>query len=139
VRLAGRRISSDDDFYAAVSAAASPASVVVERSGEERPLRLEVTLDGKPQRWGIGWRVDEAEPGVVILTSIVPGSPAARAGLLVGDRIYQVAGRDFADSPQFALLANTLADSLQLLVERSGRLRTVTIRFRQAEPGKLAA
>ena len=60
----------------------------------------------------------------IILTHVVPGSPAARAGLLAGDRIYQVAGRDFADEADFVRLAKIPAESLQLLVERDGRLRT---------------
>jgi hypothetical protein len=139
VRFAGRDIRSDDDFYAAVSAAANPASITVKREGEKKSLKLAVTLDGNLLRWGVVWRLDDAEPGVIILTHVVPGSPAARAGLKVGDRIYQVASHDFADEAAFALLAKTPADSLQLLIERESRLRTVTIRFRHAEPLKRAA
>ena len=37
---------------------------------------------------GFRWRMDDAEPGTVVLTHIAAGSPAARAGLRVGDRIY---------------------------------------------------
>jgi hypothetical protein len=139
VRFAGRDIRSDDDFYAAVSAAANPASIAVKRAGETKSLRLAATLDGNPLRWGIVWRVDDAEPGVIILTHVVPGSPAARAGLRVGDRIYQVAGRNFTDDTAFALLAKTPSDSLQLSVERESRVRTVRIQFRQDEPLKRAA
>jgi S1-C subfamily serine protease len=139
VRFAGRPIQSDDDFYGAVSAAASPASLMVKRPGEQELLELTATLTGSPLRWGVAWRVDDAEPGVIILTYVVPGSPAARAGLLAGDRIYQVGGRDFADEAGFALLANTLSQSVQLLVERNSRLRTLTIQFRQTEPLKRAA
>ena len=97
VRFAGRAIRSDDDFFAAVSAAESPAAMTVQRPGEKKPLELHVKLSGSPLRWGILWRIDDAEPGVLILTYIVPGSPAARAGLSAGDRVYQVAGREFAD------------------------------------------
>jgi hypothetical protein len=139
VRFAGRDIRSDDDFYGAVSAAASPASLVVKRSDEKKPLKLTVTLDGNPLRWGVVWRVDDAEPGAIVLTHVVSGSPAARAGLKGGDRIYQVGGRNFVDEAAFALLAKTPADSLQLLIERDSRLRTVTIQFRRSEPLKRAA
>ena len=100
---------------------------------------MQVKLSGSPLRWGILWRVDDAEPGVVILTYIVPGSPAAQAGLSAGDRIYQVAGRDFADEAAFAQLAKTLTASLQLLVERDGRLRVVVLQLPQVEPVKRAA
>jgi C-terminal processing protease CtpA/Prc len=96
-------------------------------------------LPGTPLRWGVLWRVDDAEPGAVILTHVVPGSPAAQAGLRVEDRIYQVGGRDFADEAAFALLAKSLSKPVQLLVERNGRLRTVTLQSQQAEPLKRAA
>ena len=80
VRFAGQDIRNDSDFYGAVSGAASPALVVAERPGERTPMKLTVALDGSPLRWGIVWRVDDAEPAAVILTHVVPGSPAARRG-----------------------------------------------------------
>jgi hypothetical protein len=130
-RFAGRDIHCDDDFYGAVSAAASPAVHTIKRPGEKKPLDLTATLGGIPLQWGVAWRTDDAEPGTIIITCVVPGSPAAHAGLLVGDRIYRVAGRDFADEAAFAQLAKTPADSLQLLTERDGHLHTLTIQFRQ--------
>jgi len=139
VRFAGRAIRSDDDFFAAVSAAASPAAMTVRRPGEAKPLELQVKLLGSPLRWGILWRVDDAEPGVMILTHIVPGSLAAQASLSAGDRIYQVAGREFADEAAFVQLAKTLTASLQLLVERDGRLRVVVLHLLHVEPVKRAA
>ena len=139
VRFAGREIRSDDDFFAAVAGAESPASLSVKRPGEEKPLDMTIDLGGSPLRWGIIWRVDDAEPGTIILTHVVPGSPAARAGLQAGDRIYQVGGRDFADDAAFAELAKTLPDPVQLLVERDGRMRIVVVRFHEVEPVKRAA
>jgi hypothetical protein len=139
VRFDGRDIRSDDDFFGAVCTADAAATMTVKRPGEEKSLDLPVKLPGSPLRWGILWRVDDAEPGVVILTHVVPGSPAAQAGLGIEDRIYQVGGRDFTDETAFALLAKTLSKPVQLLVERNGRLRTVTLQPRQAEPLKRAA
>jgi S1-C subfamily serine protease len=139
VRFDGREIHSDDDFFAAVSAAESPARLAIKRTGQEKPLEVRVELVGKPLRWGILWRVDDAEPSAVIVSHVVAGSPAARAGLIAGDRIYQVGGRDFADEAEFARLAKNLPERLQLLVERDGRLRTVVLWFRQAEPARRAA
>jgi C-terminal processing protease CtpA/Prc len=139
VRVAGRDIRSDDDFFGAVAQAASPASFTVKRTGEQKPLDVTATLAGSPLRWGMTWRVDDAEPGAVILTHVVRGSPAARAGLAAGDRIYQVGGRDFADEAAFVRLTKRLSESLPLLVERDGRLRSVTLQSRQTEPLKRAA
>jgi len=127
VRFAGREIRADADFFAAVSSAASPAAMIVERPGAEKPLELTVHLDGKPLRWGIYWRLDEAEPGMVILSHVVPGSPADRAGLAPGDRIYRVAGRDFQNETEFVHLIADQVAMLRLLVERDGRLQIVTL------------
>ena len=138
-RFAGRPIASDDDFFGAVSAAANPAALVVKRSGQQKPVHLNVTLSGSRLRWGMTWRVDDAEPGAIILTHVVHGSPAARAGLMAGDRIYRAGGRDFADAADSALLANTHSPSLQLLVERDGRLRTITVQRSPVAPLKRAA
>ena len=139
VRFAGREIRTDDDFFAAVSAAESPTQVTLKRPGEKKPLELKVELAGNPMRWGILWRVDEAEPGVIILAHVVPGSLAAQAGLCVGDRIYRVGGRDFSDEAVFSQLAKTQPLPLQLLVEREGRLRTVILQIPRVEPAKRAA
>jgi hypothetical protein len=139
VRFAGRTIAGDDDFFGAVAAAENPAAIAVQRPGEPKPLDLTATLAGHPLRWGLLWRVDDAEPGVVIVTHVVRGSPAAQAGLRAGDRIYQVLGRDFADEAEFARLAAARRDALPLLIERDGRLRTVTVYSRQAAPMRRAA
>ncbi len=95
-------------------------------------------LPNKPLRLGIMWRIDDAEPGTVILTHVVADSPAARAGLRRGDRIYRIAGGDFPDDRRFAQLARTLAEPLELLVERDGRLRTVVL-YIESEPLRRAA
>ena len=138
VRFAGREVRTGDDLSGAVRAAKNPAIVAIRRADQEEPLELTVKLDDKPMRLGLTWRVDPAEPGTIILARVVPGTPAARAGLRVGDRIYQIAGRDFADDAEFAKLAKTLPGPLQLLVERDGKLRTVVLHF-QNEPLKRAA
>jgi C-terminal processing protease CtpA/Prc len=76
---------------------------------------------------GVSWREDDAEPGVVMLTRVAPGSPAQRAGLQPCDRIYEIAGRGFRDGDELAKLASSLPSPLELLVERNGRMRTATL------------
>jgi hypothetical protein len=139
LRCAGREIGLDDDLIGAVMSASSPVELLLQRKGEDKTADISVELAGQPLRLGIVWRVDEAEPGTIILTHVIPGSPAARAGLLPGDRIYQVAGRDFADETAFVEMVKTLPDPLELLVDRDGRIRTVVIQLMQAEPLKRAA
>jgi C-terminal processing protease CtpA/Prc len=139
VALAGRPIRTADELTWAVTAAAgTPVSIVVERPGHDGPLELTAQLAGSPMRVGIRWRVDDAEPGAVVLTEVVPGSPAARAGLQPGDHVYQIAGRDFSGEAEFRQMARTLPGPLMLLIERDGQLRAVEIRL-ESQPLERAA
>jgi len=139
MRCAGREINLDDDLIGAIMTANNPVELTLQRKDEEKPSEISVELTGQPLRLGIVWRVDDAEPGTIILTHVVPGSPAARAGLLSGDRIYQIAGRDFADETAFLEMVKTLPDPLELLIDRDGRLRTIVIQIKPAETLKRAA
>jgi C-terminal processing protease CtpA/Prc len=138
LRLADREIRGDDDLIGAVRTAPSPAQVIVRRADQGEPEQLSIELAGEPLRLGIVWRVDDAEPGTIILTHVVPGSPAAQAGLRAGDRIDQVGGRDFADEAQFSALVDSFPDVLTLTVERDGRMRTIVVQV-AATPVRRAA
>ena len=127
VTFAGRDVYSGDDLVGAVSGAVNPVAAIIHRPGLDGPLELSVELDGEPLRLGISWLTDDAEPNTVVVTNVVAGTPAAIAGLKTGDRIYQVAQRDFAGEDDFAKLVGTLPGPLSLLVERDGRLRDVVI------------
>lgn len=126
LRFNDRPIKDEDSFRKDVLAAHSPVSVLVER-GDEEPVELSVELDGEPLRLGISWKQDEAEPGTLILSRVVPGSAAHLAGLRVADRIYELDGREFGDESEFLERLPELADSFELAVERRGRLMTVTL------------
>ena len=88
---------------------------------------MQVELDGKPTRVGISSREDAAEPGTILVTRVVPGSPAAIAGLQPGDRIYTIANQPFRGTEDFIELANSLPGPLELTLERRGRLQTVRL------------
>ena len=96
----------------------------------EEQRYVKVDLDENPIRLGITFREDDAEPGVIILTSVAPGLPAMAAGLQRGDRIYQVGGNDFDDGDAFLEMIGGATDMLWLLVERDGRLRTFILHIR---------
>lgn len=111
-----------------VFAATQPATITIERPGTAEPLALRVAFTGRPIRFGLSWSIDAAEPGAVMVTRVVPGSPAARAGLRFLDRIYQVAGESFTSEPEFRrLLSSADASPVELLIERNGRLSTVDV------------
>ena len=129
LRLGGRDVHSGDELRQAVFHASGPTPLVVHRPAEPEPRTLTAELPRQQLRVGVTWRVDTASPGTVVLTQVLPGSPAAAAGLLAGDRIYQVAGRDFADENEFADRLKHLPGPIELLVERQGRLETIVVRL----------
>ena len=133
VAVDGQKIDSGAQLIQAVMTAEGPAHATIVPVGHQEPIEVTVPLDGQPLRLGVSWRVDDAEPGVMILSQIVPGSAAEQAGLKVEDRIYQVAGRDFADTAQFAELLRTQPSPLELLIERQGHLRRVIVYLRPSQ------
>src|SRR5207244_4420286 len=72
IRFAGHDIATGKEFRSLVLSAVSPAAIVVERTGTEKPLELQAELIGAPIRIGISWTSDDAEPGSVIVLRVVP-------------------------------------------------------------------
>ena len=122
----------DDEFLlaAAVLRANGDVTLQVVR-GDSAPKDVAVQLQGSPTQLGLSWREDDAEPGAVFVTRVVPYSPAARAGVKVHDRIYSVAGEPFATSDSLLARVQQLLTEdpakLQFEVETAGRIRSVDI------------
>jgi hypothetical protein len=125
VSFAGQTFDDDEKLQTAILATPSPAAAVVQR-GEEK-LELSVQLEGVPLRLGISWREDDSEPGTLTLSRVVPGSAAHLAGLKVADRIYEIAGTGFSDESEFLRSLSAAGGPTELLVERRGRLHSVTV------------
>ena len=124
VRFGDRIPQQTADLIDAVAAAESPVTVVVERSGADEPLSVEVKLDGQPVPWGYATSEDDAEPACKLITAIVPKSPAAAAGLEAGDRILEEQSIEGIDAGGDSL---ALPQQLRLLIERDGRLTEHTL------------
>lgn len=122
VRFAGRDIRQGQDLMNLIPTAQNPVPIVVRRSGSTEPVTLTVQLAGNPVRLGITWREDDAEPESVLLTNVLPGSPAAQADLQPGDRVLRIGSQRFNSEEKFAQLARTLPGPLELVVERKGRI-----------------
>lgn len=120
-------VESGDQLRSLVLVAESPLPVGIAREGAAQPQTVSITLAGKPVRVGIAWRTDDAEPGAVILTRVVPGSPADKAGLRVQDRIYQAGGGDFADEREFIARLQGAKGPLEVVYERAGKFGTTTL------------
>lgn len=139
VEFAHNRISSPVQLTSAVMLAEHRVPLAPRRPNQDAFVNLTVELDGAPMRLGIIWRLDDAEPDTIILTRVVPGSPAAVAGLRGGDRVYQADGRDFADQDAFPRIVGQADDSLALTFERRGRLDTAVLRLRFPERERATA
>ena len=132
VSFNGRAIASEDEFRRAILAASGPFQLGLDREAESEPLNLQVEPAGKPVRVGISWQEDSAEPGTLIVIQTVTGSPAAQAGLRVGDRIYAIAGEPFTDGETFRQRVLSLAGPLELQIERNGQLRTAVLELAES-------
>lgn len=133
-RFAGRDIRRGDDLIGAVRAAVSPATATVVRPGQPEPIELSCELDGKPNPIGLLWRSDAAEPGAAIVTLVIPGTPAAAAGLRAGDRIYRVEGQALADEADAVRRLDGVAGPVELEIEREGRISSARIELPAQSP-----
>jgi S1-C subfamily serine protease len=123
------QIDRADLFIMIVLAAENPVRVVVERDGETEPVELTLQLNESPQRLGVSCRTDDAEPGIVTVTRVTPGSAGDRAGLKPNHRIYAVSGRSFSSGDEFYKLVTTAEAPLKLLVEGRGQLREIEVKL----------
>lgn len=128
VQFGGRSVQDAQQLQDMVQLASSPVTLLVQRAGEAELRHITTELAGEPLRLGITWQVDPAEPGVVVVSSVVPESPAHRGGLQVGDRILKAAGRRISDA-DFQSRIYSLDGSVQFAVERGGRSVTLQIRL----------
>jgi C-terminal processing protease CtpA/Prc len=127
VRFDGVPINTPDDLRDAVLAAKDPASAVVERTDRGGRLSFVVHLPGTANPMGIACRVDDAEPGCAIVSRVIPGSPAGRAGLQAGDRIWQVGRTRFVSLGQFRALVAARSEPFELRIERDGEPRSLQL------------
>ncbi len=117
-----------------VLAAGSTATLVVQRNSQREPVAVRVALTGMPIRMGISWREDDAEPGCVIVTRVVAGSPADAAGIRVGDRLWRFAGSDVRDGQTMLRLIAESSGAIEVLVDRDGLPQTLALELPEADP-----
>jgi len=131
VAVNGQPIAGESLLPAAALASESEIILKLKRANSPEPIELTIPLSGKQIRLGLSWRSDEAEPGAVYVTRVIPFSPAASAGLKVHDRIYAVNGKSSPGQQElFARVQELMNDhvgELLLQVESRGVLREVAV------------
>lgn len=77
---------------------------------------------GKRGRWGIGSRSDAAELKAPVVVRVAADSPAARGGLIVGDRITMIDGAELVDQDDMVQRLSNAGERVTMVIDRRGRL-----------------
>ncbi len=78
-------------------------------------------------RWGISTREDAADQAAAVVVRVVPGSPAAAGGLLLGDRIVAIDGGPITNQADMLARLAAAGPRVVLDVERRGRIASVSL------------
>jgi membrane-associated protease RseP (regulator of RpoE activity) len=135
VTVEGWRAAQVRDLRQFVLSAGETLRLTVARTGHAEPLAFQVALRGAPLRIGLAWREDSAEPGAAIVTQVIAGSSADRAGVRVDDRLYSADTGPFTDTAWLHRLCATIpASGVELWLERQGRIRRLRMLHPDGEP-----
>jgi S1-C subfamily serine protease len=102
------RSESDATKRALEAPAASPSPT--QPAGNQRP------------RWGIGTRADPGEPTNPVIVRITSGSPAAQAGMMLGDRVLAIDGTSVTDQADMVKRLAAAGNHVAFDVDRKGRI-----------------
>ncbi|MCE9555105.1 MAG: M20/M25/M40 family metallo-hydrolase [Planctomycetes bacterium] len=127
VKCGEQVIGNGGQLRAAIVVAPSMIELSIVRKDEKEPSTVKVELAGKPQRVGVSWWEDNAEPGTLIVAHVMADSPADQAGIRNGDRIVEIAGAGFKDGEEFRKRAAEMTGLTDVTVERQGRMRAMQI------------
>ena len=78
-------------------------------------------------RWGIGTRADPGEPANPVIVRITAGSPAAQAGLMLGDRVIAIDGASVADQTDMVTRLAAAGNHVTIDVDRKGRIVRIDV------------
>src|SRR5262245_21841522 len=76
-----------------------------------------------------GYRADATPDGAVVLTDIAPGSPAARAGMAIGDQLIAVNGLAIVENVSWGAICSIyqIDVPMPVVIKRDGRARELTM------------
>lgn len=114
-----------------------------DRVGRNQPRTFRQPDDGAAERDTpqarvfLGVRIQRSPTTGVYVADVMPGSPAAQAGIQRGEYILSIDGRTLSSPEEFRARMRGIApsDSAKLVVWRGGRRRTLTVAF----PGRQTA
>jgi len=83
-------------------------------------------LNSRP-RWGIGTRADSGEPMNPVIVRIAAGSPAAQAGMMLGDRVIAIDGTVVTNQADMVARLAAAGSSVAIDVDRKGKVVRLTM------------
>lgn len=125
LKAGGAEVRTAAELRRRIARAAGGISLEYSEDGEMKTLNVQ--LEGTPQRIGLSWRTNDAEPSSVTVSGILPGSPAEASGLQRLDRILEIAGNAVTSSDQFREQVVGSEGVVELRVERNGRLLSLQL------------
>jgi hypothetical protein len=128
LKIDGATLHSAGEIREAVGDAPEETTAVVLHHGETAPQTIRIHLLGPPYPSGIFCRTDDAEPGCVIVSRVLSGSSAQRAGVRLNDRIRRVGDHAVSSPREFSVLLLTRPKPQALEIERDGELRTLEVK-----------
>lgn len=127
LKFNGQDIGSDDQLIKLVSKVSRQATITIGREGEDKPLTLPVNFPDQASPLGMIWRSDPAEPESVTLVHVAEDSPAAQAGLQVGDRLLQLGDHPVRDGSELETFLQGVSQDLTVQYERLGQIKQLEV------------
>jgi len=125
LKIDGAEVHTPGQMREAVCDAPEETTAVVVHRGEASSRTLRLHLQGPAHPLGIFGRSDGAEPGCVIVSRVLPGSAADRAGLRLNDRICHVGGNSVNFPNELSALLSRRSGQQSIQIERDGELQTL--------------
>ncbi|MGH9947819.1 MAG: RIP metalloprotease RseP [Pyrinomonadaceae bacterium] len=115
-----------------------PIAVVVERNSERIPLTITpAKTDRKGQPFGDVEMKPETGVQQVLITKVNDGSPAQTGGMLAGDHVISINGKNVENVGHFmTIVQESKGTPMSLLVERNGERKTLEMAAEQQESGQ---
>jgi membrane-associated protease RseP (regulator of RpoE activity) len=149
----GRQIHSQDDFGRwADNQSGQRIPVIVLRDGRRQTVYINYqnergpgeSYSNQPQQSAesqafLGVRFDERNRGMVVISSVVSGSPADQAGLQQGDELISLNGREVDSPREVTRIVSGMQPGEKLEIEFGRRVRNHTQAVLEGRPGNFAA
>jgi len=97
-----------------------------EREVDRRRLEAEAQ-PAPPKRWGLGTREDQGDPTAPIVVRVTPETPAARGGVLIGDRLLAINDQPLVNQADMVRKLGDAPDEVTVTIDRQGRLLSLQL------------